>query len=323
MNLFLFDSGELTRSNNTLCLINDDKHSSQAFPVRMISNIFLMAPVRVDSGVVGLCHDFGINLYFFDNTEDVSGILTNALWVPGMTLKNQILAYEGAKRTSIAREILLSTAANIGKVLSYYSSDSLLEKKKKIAKQAEWIEGGQDVPELMKREALMWKIYYSGFSEILKLPYPFERIQKKPKDSVNLLLNYLNAVLYRLCLSYLLNAGLSPAISYLHSTNDRPISLPFDMAEMYKPLLVERTIFTLVNRHEVSSDDSESSGERTILTSRIRHLAIETFMEKLKSKMTDGKYYFSYEDFLKKDCYALRRFIDGKTRRLRFYRSAW
>ena len=43
----------------------------------------------------------------------------------------------------------------------------------------------------------------------------------------------------------------------MHETNERAFSLNLDIAEIFKPLLVDRAIFSVINRGEIKKEDFE------------------------------------------------------------------
>ena len=49
-------------------------------------------------------------------------------------------------------------------------------------------------------------------------------------------------------LSEIYKTYLDPRIGYLHTTNFRRFTLNLDVAEIFKPILVDRVIFTLINK---------------------------------------------------------------------------
>lgn len=63
-------------------------------------------------------------------------------------------------------------------------------------------------------------------------------------------------------LSEIYQTHLDPRIGFLHTTNFRRFSLNLDVAEIFKPILVDRTIFTLLGRKQLNKSDfmKESGG---------------------------------------------------------------
>jgi CRISPR-associated protein Cas1 len=323
MNLFLNDNGTLTRKDNTLFFHNEKTKKDEYLPIAEISSIFIMASISLDSSAISLCHQHSINIYFFDLEDSYAALVANNTSCQGATLENQVLAYQGSKRLNIAKEIVMTTAYNMQQVMSYYEKANLTLKIDYIESLLSKIKSIADIKHLMNLESLIWKEYYSCFTKIIGLPSSFTRKQKDPDDFLNASLNYLNAILYRETLTQILNAGLNPSISYLHSTNERPFSLQYDLAEMYKPLLVERTLFTLLNRDQIRLVTPKEESDKPILLGSIRRLLVKEFMKRYRSKVKIRKSSYSYSDLLLKDCYSLRNYINGKSSKVHFRRTRW
>ena len=56
---------------------------------------------------------------------------------------------------------------------------------------------------------------------------------------------------YTQCLRAIHQTQLNPTISYLHTPGERRYSLSLDVSEVFKPLLVDRVIFKVLNKREI------------------------------------------------------------------------
>ena len=65
----------------------------------------------------------------------------------------------------------------------------------------------------------------------------------------------LNSVLYTKTLSIIYQTQLNPTISYLHEPGTKRFSLTLDITEVFKPLIVDRTIFSLLNKNIITKED--------------------------------------------------------------------
>ena len=82
-----------------------------------------------------------------------------------------------------------------------------------------------------------------------------KRIKNPPDTMVNVLISLLNSVLYTKTLSIIYQTELNPTISYLHEPGTKRFSLTLDITEVFKPLIVDRTIFSLLNKNIITKDD--------------------------------------------------------------------
>ena len=55
-------------------------------------------------------------------------------------------------------------------------------------------------------------------------------------------------------MSEIYRTQLNPTISYLHEPGVRRFSLCLDLAEVFKPLIGDRLIFSLLNRRQITED---------------------------------------------------------------------
>src|SRR5690606_30533649 len=114
----------------------------------------------------------------------------------------------------------------------------------------EKIEVAKDIQFLMLEEARMRQFYYKCFNKILKNK-EFEfitRVKQPPDNYINTLISFGNSIYYTIVLSEIFKTQLDPTISYLHEPFERRYSLNLDISEVFKPIIVDRIIFSLINK---------------------------------------------------------------------------
>ncbi|OLZ11062.1 CRISPR-associated endonuclease Cas1 [Sulfobacillus thermosulfidooxidans] len=72
-----------------------------------------------------------------------------------------------------------------------------------------------------------------------------------------------------------------PRISYLHTTNDRRFSLHLDIAEIFKPIIVNRLIFTLIAKRMITLKDFGCVEGGIVMSEKARKTFVEGFDERL------------------------------------------
>jgi len=94
--------------------------------------------------------------------------------------------------------------------------------------------------ELRGFEGAAATLFYELWARFLPADFPFERRTRRPPENpVNACLSYLATLLYGECLSACHAAGLDPGLGCLHATEDGRWSLPLDLMEPFRPVLVE------------------------------------------------------------------------------------
>ena len=114
------------------------------------------------------------------------------------------------------------------------------------------------IEELMGIEGNIRKKYYEAWNNIVKQDINFtKRIKNPPENMINTLLSFANSLVYTTALSEIYKTQLNPTVSYLHEPGTSRYSLSLDIAEIFKPLIAERMIFSLLNKNMISESDFE------------------------------------------------------------------
>ncbi len=113
----------------------------------------------------------------------------------------------------------------------------------------------QDINHLMLLEARNREIYYSCYNSIIKhADFQFtKRSRRPPLDPLNSMISFGNALLYRLIAKEIYKSQLDIRISFLHSSLWRNENLNLDLAEIFKPIIIDRLIFTLINKRMIDA----------------------------------------------------------------------
>ena len=170
-------------------------------------------------------------------------------------------------------------------------------------------QSAKNTNELMGYEGTIRDSYYSAFNTILELKIPFEkRVRRPPDNPINAAISFGNSMMYTACLTEIYRTQLNPAISFLHEPGDRRFSLSLDLAEIFKPLIIDRIIFRLFNRRQLDeSKHFETSIDGCYLNEKGRKLFIAAFDEQLKQTVSHRKLkrHVSYQRLIRLECYKL------------------
>lgn len=173
------------------------------------------------------------------------------------------------------------------------------------------VRGATSVGEVMGLEGAAREQYYSGLDKVLGGVME-GRTRRPPGNWVNSLMSLGNTLLYLETLDQILQTQLDPRIGFLHSTNLRRYSLNLDIADVFKPLVVDRLIVSLVNRGEMDSRDFEVQGLKLKRDSLRKFLA--KFDAKLESKVKVGRRRLSYSTLLRYEAYKVEKHVIGDER---------
>ena len=303
---YIFSSGELKRKDNNI-YFND-----KALKIEMTSDIYLFGEMTLNTKCLNFLGQNKKAVHFFN----YYGFYTGSFYpketnVSGKLLVKQVEYFQDReKRVELAREIIKSASDNIFRNLRYYNGRGKdLKNEMEIIKNYQFeLNKAQDVSEIMGIEGNIRKVYYSTWSKIINQQVDFEKRVKRPPDNmINTLISFINTLIYTTCLSEIYKTQLNPTISYLHSPGDRRFSLCLDITEIFKPLIVDRMIFSLLNKNMINEEDFAKESNFYYLKDKGRKKILEEYDKKLKQTIThkELKREVSYQTLIKLECYKL------------------
>lgn len=259
---YLYKSGRLQRKDNTLEIVYKDD-TKKSLPVERIDDIYIMAEFDFNTALLNFLSKFGVNIHFFNYYGFYTGTYyPKEALVSGKLLIKQVESYTNKKkRLNMAKAFIDAASYNIYRNMNYYKNrgkdiEKYIEEVEFLRKQ---ISLCSDVQELMGIEGNIRKVYYDSWNEIINQDIAFDKRTKNPPDNaINSLISYVNTIIYTRVLSEIYKTQLNPTISYLHEPSERRFSLCLDIAEIFKPIIADRLIFSMLNKRQITEDDFEN-----------------------------------------------------------------
>jgi len=92
--------------------------------------------------------------------------------------------------------------------------------------------------------------YYESFNQIInEKDFQYHsRSKRPPEDPLNAVISFGNTLVYMKVLTEIYKTHLDPRIGFLHATNFRRFTLNLDIAEIFKPILADRVLFSLIGK---------------------------------------------------------------------------
>lgn len=278
--LYITSHGILLRKDNTLFFVKED--IKQQIPIHAISEINCHGKVTVKSGAASFLMKEGIVVNFFNKYGFYEGSLYPKIKLnSGLVVVKQSEHYlNHDKRIYIANEFVEGIKHNVLKTLKYYS-----KKGKELDEYIDNIEKEEikgDISQIMSSEGRIWNNFYQSFNIILRKFNFIKREIRPPTDEINSLLSFGNSLLYTTVLSELYQTYLHPSISFLHEPSERRFSLSLDIADIFKPIIVDRTIFKLVNNNMINKKHF-SKDVGVLLNDAGKQIFISEYQKKLET----------------------------------------
>lgn len=320
---YLFNPGTLQRKDNTLRFtpIEDDgngkEHEGQPryLPVEDISEFYAFGSLNANSSLYNFLGQNDIAVHFFDYYENYTGsFMPRDGLLSGKMILAQTKHYQTKKkRVTLARKFVEGAAFNMIKNLKYYNTrgkdlDKLIER---IEKHASQLINAGEVDQIMGLEGNIRQTYYEGFDLIINDFNMEGRSKQPPRNEVNALISFGNMMCYSQCLRAIHQTQLNPTISYLHTPGERRYSLSLDISEIFKPILVDRVIFKLLNKRELQEKHFDTKLNRCLLNPGGKKIFVKAFEERLTETIQHRslKRNVSYRHLIRLECYKLSKHL--------------
>ena len=162
----------------------------------------------------------------------------------------------------------------------------------------------------MPLSPLLSNIFLMDFDKCLENKFT-KRTRQSPEDALNAMISFGNTLLYNRFANEIYRSQLDIRFGILHSSLKNRESLNLDLADLFKPILVDRTIFTLVNKkmiHEVQ-DFQERENGGVYMNVRGKRIFIRESERKLYQKVNIDGSQKTYADLISLEVKKLQGFF--------------
>jgi len=316
--IYIFSDGELKRKENTLYF--QSEKGKKYVPVENTGEIMAFGEVTLNKKLLELLSQQEIILHYFNHYGYYIGsFYPREHYNSGYMILKQAEHYsDTTMRMRLATRFVDGAINNIKRVLAYYGTRGI-----EISDTLKWIEElqpkvfeQQDTDGLMAIEGNIRDIYYRAFNKIINdEEFVFgERTRRPPENRLNALISFGNSIMYTTVLSEIYKTHLDPRIGFLHTTNFRRFTLNLDVAEVFKPIIVDRVIFYLLNKKVVKSSHFDNRMEGVYLNEKGRTYFVEELDKRFNTTInvrSIGRQ-VSYRRLIRLELYKIEKHLIGE-----------
>ena len=315
---YIYNDGMMQRKDNTIRFVNE-LGSKKDIPIENVGDLYVMSEMNFNTSLINLLAKYGVTVHFFNYYSFYTGsFYPREQLLSGSLLVKQVEHYSDyEKRLEIAKKFIEAAADNIYRNLRYYNSrgKNVKEYMEIIDNLRKWLPLSTNIQELMGYEGNIRKVYYEAWNIIIDQEINFEkRIMHPPDNMINTLISFVNSVIYTKVLSEVYMTQLNPTISYLHEPSERRFSLCLDIAEIFKPIIGDRLIFSLLNKKQITEKSFTKGLNRMHLTKEASALILREIDNKLLTtiKHKELNKVVTYKYLMRLECYKLVKHLLGE-----------
>lgn len=316
---YIFKSGTLKRKDDTLLF--QDKDGEKVFiPVEHLREIYVFGEVDINKRLLEFLAKKEIIMSYFN----YYGYYTGSFY-PREHYNSGYMAVRQAKcyldehiRLGLAKSFVEGAGKNSLRLLKYYErrGADCGEEIEKMANMLKTLPDTNSIGETMACEGQLKKLYYHAFNDIISnKEFMFEkRTRRPPKDRINALISFANSMIYTAVLSDIYRTHLDPRIGFLHEANFRRFSLNLDVAEIFKPVIGDRTIISVINKNVLGQNDFDKKAGGIMLADKGRKKFLQSFEERMKKtiKHPQLKKQTSYRRLIRLELYKIEKHLMGE-----------
>lgn len=317
-NYHLINEGILTKQDFNILF--ESENGKKYIPVETTDSLYIYSNVIMSGNFFDFMNQVGLNVSFINKYGEKIGS-----FVPNNSRRNiktelkQLRMYDSEKeRLDMARRLEIASVSNIRANLRYYqrrkNATELEAAVKDMTDIITKLNEARDINHMMMLEAQARQKYYGCFNSILegKQFYFDKRTRRPPQDPLNAMISFGNTLLYQRIANEINRTSLDIRIGIVHAAGNRPESLNLDLADLFKPILVDRTIFTLVNRKMINVNDFvEVENNGIYLNNRAKKIFISEYENKLYQKVTFDGAERTYDYLIKNEIQKLKKCIEN------------
>ncbi len=312
---YIFSKGDLTRQDFSIKYKNDK--GNFYLPIEKVKELYCFNDITISTKLLDILATAGIIVHFFNYYENYIGTFyPKKSLISGKLVVKQAVAFENS-RITIAKAIVKGIAKNIRTILYHYYRHGKKELKECIdfynKEVKKLLEKACDINQILSVEGKIWAIFYSSFKYFLPEEFIINKRVKRPPDNpMNAMISFGNTLLYTKTISQIYNTHLDQSISFLHEPSEARFSLSLDLSEVFKPVIVYRTIFDLVNNKKINVEKHfEEKLNYSLLNEEGKKIFIESFENRINQTFEHPnlKRKITFKQAIKLDGYKLIKFI--------------
>ena len=311
----IIQDGVLNKKDYALLFENESQRHH--IPVEATQQLNIYGNITLTSSVLKPISDKKIRVVFLDKYGELLGHFVPSEYSSSALVSEKQFSVYGnfEKRLQLAKKFEIAGIHNMRSNIRYYNKKQPGVFDETIHALSGYIEDvvrEQCIENMMLIEARARQKYYLAFNDIMRneVFLFYKRTRRPPEDNLNAMISFGNTLLYNCILQIIWRTSLDPRVGIIHAANNRSHTLNLDFADIFKPIIVDRIIFSLVNCHQIKKEHFESKNGGVCLNKEGKKIFVTAFEDKLQQKFVQkGNKSFTYKQLLEKEVRDYQQYI--------------
>lgn len=297
--LYVNENGAQIGYEANKCVVKYKDGLKKMIPIESLEGITVMGQSQMTAKCTEECLKRGISVAYFSKGGIYFGRVMSTSHINAGRQRKQCALYDSEFAVNLAKRILSAKIKNQGVVLRRYekSRNMKLEEEPKMLNICRGkIETAKRIEEIIGYEGQAAKYYFRGLAKCIEKEFAFNgRSKRPPKDEFNSMISLGYSILMNEIYCKIEMKGLNPYFGFIHRDAEKHPTLASDMMEEWRAVIVDATVMSMINGHEISKDefvfDMDQPG--CYLTKN----ALKIYLNKLERKFQTEIRYLKYVDY--------------------------
>jgi CRISPR-associated protein Cas1 len=298
--LYVTEQGSKIRSSGGRIIVAGQDGSTRSVPVETLESIMLFGRVELTAKAQEECLSRGISVTFLSTRGHYFGRLQSTGHMNTFRLKKQMQLSENREEClKLTKKILEAKIHNQIVLARRYSRNrsdidnhrlindmSVIDRK---------IESSDSLEQALGYEGIAARAYFKILSNLIDEEFKFNgRNRRPPKDPFNSMISLGYTILLYEIYAGIEARSMSPYFGFIHQIRENHPTLASDLLEEWRAVIVDATVLSLIQGHEVNSSDFDRDPDTGGVM--LNRTALSAFIRKLENKMRTETQYFDYLD---------------------------
>ena len=288
--LYVNEDGAVIGVEANRCMVSYKDGMKKWMPLESLEGITIMGKSQVTTQGMEVFLKEGIPVCYFSKGGTYFGRVQSTGHVNTERQRKQCALYNTDFALELGKKILQAKIKNQSVLLRRYEKSkglTLTMEQRMLEICRNKIDYCMEIDEMLGFEGQAAKYYFQGLSKCIDPDFYFEgRNKRPPKDPFNSMLGLGYFILMNEMYCKIEMKGMNPFFGFIHRDSERHPTLASDMIEEWRAVIVDATVMSLINGHEIHRSEFTFDNEENACYLTKKGLKI--FLNKLESKLQTG-----------------------------------